>query len=138
MFIKSGAMWMWNQHGECACTGLQIESQTLKPGGPALTDCSHDFAGAPSSEMLPSRAVTGVAHIGAPAAEGPVPASHLQGLNGTFSQLHRSHASVPVLAPAPISVIVSSTRLLSHPNPLLSASPAMTVCSAMDMTCTIA
>ena len=51
--------------------------------------------GAPAAALLPSRAVPGVAHVGAPAAEGPQPPLQLPGPAGTFSQLPKSLASPP-------------------------------------------
>ena len=51
--------------------------------------------GPPSPALTLSRAVEGVAHIGAPAAEGPQPPLQLPGAAGTFSQLPRSQASPP-------------------------------------------
>ena len=55
--------------------------------------------------MLPSRAVEGVAHAGAPAAGGPALPPHLQpaGGGGILPQKPRSHASVPVQAPGFVS-----------------------------------
>ena len=51
--------------------------------------------GAPSAAVLPSRAVTGVAHVDAPAAEGPQPPLQLPGAAATFSQLPNAQASPP-------------------------------------------
>ena len=58
-------------------------------------------ARAPSAAVLPSRAVEGVAHAGAPAAGGPALPPHLQPAisGGIIPQKPRSHASVPVQAP---------------------------------------
>ncbi|CAL5225645.1 g8501 [Coccomyxa viridis] len=55
-------------------------------------------AGAPSQAPLLSRAVAGVAHVGAPAAEGPQPPLQLPGSAGTFSQLPKAQASPPMQA----------------------------------------
>ena len=62
-------------------------------------------AAAPSTTVLPSRAVEGVAHAVAPAAGGPALPPHLQpaGGGGILPQKPRSHASVPVLAPGFVS-----------------------------------
>ena len=47
---------------------------------------------------MASRAVAGVAHVGAPAAEGPQPPLQLPGQAGTFSQLPKAQASSPAQA----------------------------------------
>ena len=62
-------------------------------------------ARAPSAAVLPSRAVEGVAHAGAPAAGGPALPPHLQpaGSGEILPQKPRSHASVPVQAPGFVS-----------------------------------
>ena len=61
---------------------------------------------APSARVLPSRAVEGVAHVGAPAAGGPALPPHLQpaGGGGIIPQKPQSHASVPVPAPGFVSM----------------------------------